>query len=301
MKHTFRWLIAAIISLFAAFALAACGSVGAGKSEAAAKPAAGGSELTVRMLDIGQGDALLLGKDGQWVLIDSGDVDHRPQMTAYLKKYGVKEISKVIITHPHADHVGGMAAVFKDVKVDAVYDNGVPTTTATYRTYLKTIKSKNIAYHKTKAGDTISLFKEVDFHVVAPVKILTEGKDNKPAMNSNSIVGRLTYGNFSMLFTGDAEKDEEKTILASKANVKSDILKVGHHGSKTSSGTDFLKAVSPKLALISAGRGNSYGLPHDVTLKNLQKAGIKTLRTDQDGTITITSTGSGEYSVKKEK
>ena len=137
--------------------------------------------------------------------------------------------------------------------------------------------------------------------MVAPVKIITEGKDNKPSMNSNSVVGRLTYGNFSMLFTGDAEKDEEKTILDSGANIKSDILKVGHHGSKTSSGQNFIKAVSPKLALISAGRGNSYGLPHDVTLKTLQKAGIQILRTDQDGTITITTTGSGDYSVKKEK
>lgn len=297
MKLILRFL-ACFIAVLAVLGLSACGSSGNAKSAA---PVADGSELTIRVLDIGQGDAILLGKDGKWALIDSGDVDHRPQMQAYLQKYGVKELSNVIITHPHADHVGGMAAVFKTVKVDDIYDNGVPTTTNTYRTYLKTIKEKKINYHKTKAGDTIAILPGVDFHVVAPVKILTEGKSGKPAMNSNSVVGRLSYGNFSMLFTGDAEKDEEKTILESGANIKSDVLKVGHHGSKTSSGTDFLKAVSPKFAVLSAGRGNSYGLPHDVTLKNLAKAGIKVLRTDQDGTVTITSTGSGDYSVKKEK
>lgn len=119
-------------------------------------------------------------------------------------------------------------------------------------------------------------------------------------MNNNSIVGRLTYGGFSMLFTGDAEKEEERTILDGGAKLQSDVLKVAHHGSKTSSSAAFLKAVSPKLALISAGAGNSYGLPHNVTLKTLGKAGIKVLRTDQDGTITITTDGSG-YEVTKSK
>lgn len=298
MRSWIKWILALLIA-----AAAAAGAMGCGGPETSKPPAdaKAGSALTIRMLDIGQGDAFLLGKDGKWAFIDTGDVDHRPALKQYLKKYGIKEVSKVIITHPHADHIGGMYALFQSVKIQDIYDNGVPTTTNTYRTYLKEIKSQHIAYHKVKAGDTIPLFDGVSFTVDAPVKILTEGKSNKPAMNSNSIVGRLSYGNFSMLFTGDAEKDEEKTILASGAAIKSNILKVGHHGSKTSSGMDFLKAVSPDLALISAGAGNSYGLPHPATLANLKKMNIPVLRTDQNGIVTITSTGAGKYEVTKEK
>lgn len=261
----------------------------------------GGSPLTIRMLDIGQGDSLLLGKDGKWVFIDTGDVDHRPQLKAYLKQYGIKEVSKVIVTHPHADHIGGMYALFQSVKIDDIYDNGVPTTTNTYRTYLKQIKEKKVAYHKVKAGDTIALFDGVEFKVAAPVKTINDGKSGKPDMNNNSIVGRLSYGNFSMLFTGDAEKEEEKDILDSHVDIKSTVLKVGHHGSKTSSTIPFLKAVSPELALISAGAGNSYGLPKAITLQHLEELHIPVLRTDRQGTITITTTGSGKYEVKKEK
>lgn len=294
MKKIFQMLMAMLMAVTMTAFAAGCGS---GEAKSAS---AGGAPLTIRMLDIGQGDAMLLEKDGEFVLIDAGDVDHRPQMQEYLAEYGVKELSKVIVTHAHADHMGGMYAVFKAVPVKDIYDNAVPTTTNTYRTYLKQIKKLNIPFHKTKAGDTISLFKDVDFAVVAPVKTINDGKSGNPDMNNNSIVGRLTYGDFSMLFTGDAEKEEERTILDSGAKVKSDILKVAHHGSKTSSSAAFIKEVSPKLALISAGAGNSYGLPHNVTLKTLDKAGIKVLRTDQDGTITITTGGSG-YEVTKTK
>lgn len=296
MKKIFQWFMAAVAAVVLSFAMAGC-SDGAKKESGAS----GGSTLAIRMLDIGQGDSLLLEKDGKWVLIDAGDVDHRPQMKEYIKQYGIKEFDKVIVTHPHADHMGGMLAVFQSAGVKDLYDNGVATTTNTYRTYLKQIKQKKIAYHKTKAGDTIPLFDGVDFKVVAPVKTIMDGKSGNPALNSNSVVGRLTYGDFSMLFTGDAEKDEEKTILESGANIKCDVLKVAHHGSKTSSSAAFLKAVSPKLAVISAGAGNSYGLPHDVTLNALKKQNISVLRTDQDGTITIETTGSGNYTVKKEK
>lgn len=299
IKRFFSWIVSFFI-IAASLSFAGC-SQASQNAPAAGAEGKGGSALTVRMLDIGQGDSLLLEKDGKWVFIDTGDVDHRPQLKECLKKYGIKEVSKVIITHPHADHIGGMYALFQSVKIHDIYDNGVPTTTNTYRTYLKQIKEKKIAYHKVKAGDTVALFDGVDFKVVAPVKTINDGKTGKPDMNNNSIVGRLSYGNFSMLFTGDAEKEEEKDILDSRANIKSTVLKVGHHGSKTSSTIPFLKAVSPELALISAGAGNSYGLPKAITLDHLKELHIPYLRTDQQGTITITTTGSGKYDVKKEK
>lgn len=310
MKRLLHWLAAWLLALFLALGAAGCsdGSSSTAGSGTSAPQAAGegphGSELAVHVLDIGQGDAILLSKDGKWALIDSGDVDHRPEMKRYLKEYGVDSLSSVIITHPHADHVGGMLAVFQTVPVEAVYDSGVPTSTNTYRTYLKQIKAKNIPFHVVKAGDVIPLFEDVDFHVVAPVETITEGKKKKPDLNNNSIVGRLTYGASSMLFTGDAEKDEEETILESGASLRSDVLKVGHHGSKTSSSPAFVKAVSPGAAVLSAGAGNSYGLPHQATLDRLAQGGVSHIfRTDRDGTVTFVTDGSGGFRVytKKEK
>lgn len=294
MKKLFQWLAA----LFLAAALALTAS-GCGGKKQEALPA--GSALTVRILDIGQGDAMLLSKDGEWALIDSGDVDHRPEMKKYLKDYGVKKLSKVIITHPHADHVGGMYAVFQAAEIGEIWDSAVPAATNTYRTYLKQIKARNIPFHKAEAGDVIPLFKDVEFRVAGPVKRITEGKKKTPDLNNNSIVGRLTYGGFSMLFTGDAEKAEERTILESGAELRSDVLKAGHHGSRTSTSKEFLRAVSPKAAVISAGAGNSYGLPHKETLTALEKAGVSVYRTDRDGTVTITSDGSESFTIKKEK
>lgn len=297
MRLFWRWLAACVLSLFMAL-----GAAGCSPGQKAEAPAQGGSELAVRVLDIGQGDAILLSKDGQWALIDAGDVDHRPDMKRYLKAYGVDTLSKVIITHPHADHVGGMLAVFQTTDVKEIYDSGVPTTTNTYRTYLKQIKARNIPFHVVKAGDVIPLFKDVNFEVAAPVKTLTEGKKKTPDLNNNSIVGRLVYGRSAMLFTGDAEKEEEETILESGADIRCAVLKVGHHGSRTSSSDAFLRAAAPGAAVLSAGAGNSYGLPHKQALDRLAKAGVEHVyRTDRDGTVTFTTDGSGAFRVTAEK
>lgn len=256
-------------------------------------------EMSVHILDIGQGDAILIGRAGEWALIDSGDVDHRTQMKAYLQKYGVKELKTVIITHPHADHLGGMYAVFQSVKVDRIYDDGQITTTSTYRNYLKEIKKRNIPYDTLKAGETVALVEGVPFEVLGPVKAAKDGQGH-PDLNNCSIVGRITYGKFSMLLTGDAEKEEENSILQTyRSHLKSDVLKVGHHGSRTSSGISFLTAVKPQAAVISAGAGNSYGLPHDITLKNLEKMSVSIYRTDRDGTITVRTDGI-KYTLGKE-
>lgn len=307
--HLFKKLAKAfMIILLAAvtgFALAGCGGSGASSSSAKA-PAAGaaktpakpGDKLIIRMLDIGQGDAFLLEKDGKFAMIDTGDVEHREALVKYLHEYGVKELSNVIITHPHADHMGGMKAVFDNIKVDNIYDDGVPTNTNTYKTYLKNIKTKNIPFHIPKAGETIALFDGVDFHVAGPVSEITDQK-GRPDLNNNSIVGKLTYGDFSMLFTGDAEKEEESAILKSGFGLKSDVLKVGHHGSRTGTTPSFLKAVTPKEAFISCGQGNDYGHPHKETMTKLENAGIHIFRTDRDGTVTLTTDGS-TYQIAKE-
>lgn len=301
-KNLMKFLAVLLLSLSLTAAFSACGSAAPSVSSGGAKTsdtAKGGSQLIVRMLDIGQGDAFLLEKDGKFVMIDTGDIEHRDQIVALLHKYKVKEISKIIITHPHADHLGGMNAIFKNFKVDAIYDDGMPAGTGSYKNYLKQIKEKKIPYHVLKAGDEVNFFDGVKFNVLGPVKVIKDQKENSD-FNNNSIVGRLTYGSFSMMFTGDAEQEEEKTILGKGGTLKSDVLKVGHHGSRTSTSPAFLKAVSPKNAFISCGQGNDYGHPHKVTIDKLEKAKVQIYRTDRNGTVTLTSDGSS-YRIEKER
>lgn len=302
IKKVIRLLMTLILSISLGFALAGCGGASGGASPSEkAKTTASESKgsLKIRMLDIGQGDAFLLEKDGKFVLIDSGDVEHREALTRLLQKYKVKELSKVIITHPHADHLGGMNAVFKNFKVDALYDDGMPAGTGTYKNYLTMIKSKKIPYKTLKAGDDLTFFDGVKFKVLGPVKKIKDQKGNSD-FNNNSIVGRLTYGKFSMMFTGDAEKEEEASILQKGGTFKSDVLKAGHHGSRTSTSPAWLKAVAPKEAFISCAQGNDYGHPHKPTLQKLEKAKVTIYRTDRDGTVTLTTDGT-KYSIRKER
>lgn len=294
VKKWARRLITFLLAAFAVFALSACGL----SSTGAAEDTGGGSPLTIRMLDIGQGDAFLLEKDGHFALIDSGDVDHRPQMKEYLKKYNVSELDNVIITHPHADHLGGMSTVLQTVKVGHIYDDGMASPTPTYRNYLRLIQKKKVSYDTAKAGETIEILPGVSFHVLGPVEQISKAKGNSD-YNNNSVVGRLEYGRFSMMFTGDAEKEEEASILKRGGDLRSTVLKVGHHGSRTSSSQSFLKAVSPKEAFISCGRGNDYGHPHESTLEKLEERHISIYRTDQDGTVTLSTDGQ-KYQISKE-
>ncbi len=212
IKQIWKYLLAIVLTLTVGLAAAGCGGGAAASSSAASKAksseAKSGKALTVRMLDIGQGDACLLEKDGKFVLIDSGDIEHRDTIVALLKKYHVKSLSKVVITHPHADHLGGMQAIFKNFKVEAIYDDGMPAGTASYKNYLKAIKANQIPYKALKAGDALTFFDGVSYKVLGPVKVIKDQKGNSD-FNNNSIVGRLSYGNFSMMFTGDAEKERK--------------------------------------------------------------------------------------------
>ena len=289
--------------------LTGCGSSArsAGSASSGSNAAAGaGKDLTVKMLDVGQGDAILIRTAEQTILIDTGDTDEHEKFAAALKKEGVKTVDKLIITHPHADHLGGASVVFKECEVRAVYDNGQTTNSKLYREYLKTIKAKGIAYQALRDGDTLDFGSGVSFKVLSPTEeMVKEGgknKDGKINLNLNSVVGRLTYGDFSMLFTGDAEQETEAGILQrhKAEEIKSLVLKSPHHGSKTSSSPAYLKAAAPEAALISLGAGNEYHHPHQVTLDKYAKMNMKVWRTDQSGTITVTSNGQG-YEIKGEK
>ena len=252
-------------------------------------------EITVKVLNIGQGDSILIQTGEKTVLVDTSDVDERDKLRAELKKADVKKIDTVILTHPHADHIGGMDVLLNEYPVGMVYDNGMPSTSKLYLGYVKKLKEKKIERKGLVAGDRVDLGGGAVFEVLGPsAQLVKEGnvKGYKHDPNNESVVGRLVFGDFSMMLTGDAEKKEEQAILAAdSANVKSTILKSGHHGSKTSSSADFLRAVQPEAALISCGVNNDYGHPHKETMKKYHALNIPIYVTAENGTITVTSDG----------
>ncbi len=261
--------------------------------------------LHVSMLNVGQADATLIQYKGKNMLIDTGDVDSRDALVKQLKDKKVKTLDVVLITHPHGDHLGGMAALFKAFQIKQIYDNGQAANTAMYKNYLKNIKTKNIAYKALKKGDTITLGDDVKFAVFSPGKPFTkentQGVSESGLTNDNSIVCKMTYGTFSIMFTGDAQKEVEEQLLKNYkgAELQANVLKVGHHGSKTSSSPAFVAAVKPADATISCGVNNQYKFPHKPTLDTLKKYHVNVYRTDKDGIISIISDGSS-YEIKKE-
>lgn len=261
--------------------------------------------LHVSVLNVGQADATLIQYKGKNMLIDTGDVDSRDALVKQLKEKHVKTLDVVLITHPHGDHLGGMAALFKAFPIKQIYDNGQAANTAMYKNYLKNIKTKNIAYKSLKKGDTITLGDDVKFAVLSPGKPFTkdntQGVSESGLTNDNSLVCKMTYGTFSMMFTGDAQKEVEEQLLKNYKGdqLQANILKVGHHGSKTSSSPAFVAAVKPSDATISCGVNNQYKFPHKPTLDTLKKYHVNVYRTDTDGMISIVSDGSS-YEMKKE-
>lgn len=256
--------------------------------------------LTVKVLDIGQGDAILIKSPAQTVLVDAGDVGTRDKLVSYIKKEGIRTLDKVIITHGHADHLGGMSALLDTVSIKQIYDSGVTTTTNLYRQYLTTVKKKNIPFTVVTAGDRIDIGGGAVLKILAPAKPYIKQGAN-PDLNNNSIVAKLIYGNFTMLLTGDAEQESEQQMLQrSREELNSLVLKGGHHGSRTSSRPAFLKAVGAQAVVISVGVNNDYGHPHEAVLRRYATANMKVYRTDQHGTITITSNGKS-YKIAKEK
>jgi competence protein ComEC len=275
--------------------------------EVAVTPAIQPSQnLTIAFIDVGQGDSILvILPNTKSLLIDGGEREGYGKVLATLHKHALSHIDVVVATHPHADHIGGLVDVIKNVDVGEVLDSGQVHTTQTFEDFLDAIEMKQIPLKPVRQGDSINLDPTVKIDVLNPPVNLLDGADNEAEFNDNSVVLKLTYGEFSALLTGDMEERNEARLVSENttAALDADVLKAGHHGSRTSSSLSFLNAVTPEVVIISLGAGNTYGHPHQEALDRISAAGVEHLfRTDIDGTITLTVNGSSSeyYSILTE-
>mgnify|MGYP001235059326 CR=1 FL=1 len=241
--------------------------------------------MRVHYIDVGQGDSILIQVNNKNLLIDAGPNDSTDNLISYLKKQNISKLDYVVATHPHEDHIGGMAAVIKKFQIGEFYAPKIISSTKTFESMTNALKSKNLKINSAREGVTIDLGKNTKCVMLAP------NSENYDNINNYSAVIKITYGNSRFLFDGDAEKLSENEIINKNLDLSSDILKVGHHGSTSSSSPAFLDKVSPKVAIISCGKGNNYGHPHKATLTALNKRKIQIYRTDIDGTIVFESDG----------
>ena len=239
------------------------------------------NKLKVYYIDVGQGDSILLSINNHNMLIDSGNYNDRFKLTKYFKNLGINKFDYFIGTHAHEDHIGSMSYIIKNFDIDHYI---MPSTKTDYNSYtyaIKALDKKGMSVEEPKIDSIIKL-DEVS------CKYLYYD-NNEEDLNNNSIIMKCTFFNNSFLFTGDTTSDVEKMIL--DKDLKSDVLKIAHHGSKYSSSAQFLEKVNPKYAIITCEKDNEYGYPHKVTLDKLSKLNVKVFRTDYDSTIISTSDG----------
>ncbi|WHX47624.1 ComEC/Rec2 family competence protein [Paenibacillus woosongensis] len=240
--------------------------------------------LRVIFLDVGQGASqLLISPSGKTMLIDAGNNDREQAMLDYLREYGVNRLDIVIGTHPDADHIGGLDRVIDHVDIGEIYMPKIQANTKTFESLLLSIKNKGLKVKTAKAGLVLEWDEDVQVTMVAPVQTY----DDK---NNMSAVVKVVYGNTSYLLTGDAERQSEKDMIESGADLQADVMLIGHHGSKSSTTLSFLKKAAPQYGVIQVGE-NNYGHPTSTVLDRLSKQGIEVYRNDLHGTVEIASDG----------
>lgn len=240
------------------------------------------SELTVHFIDVGQADAAILQCEDDTMIIDGGNVADSSLIVAYLKKLNIDNIDSMVCTHAHEDHFGGLSAPLSVMPVGAIYASPMESDSKTYQNFKRKAADQNTEIIHPVNYESFSLGS-------ARVEILA-CPDNADNLNNTSIILKVTHKNKSFLFMGDAEREEEQTLL-DRGLLKSDVLKVGHHGSDTSTSYPFLREVMPEYAVISVGKDNSYGHPTNEVLSRLRDADVKVFRTDLQGDIIMKSDG----------
>lgn len=270
-KEVFSIIMIAILSIF----LISCG-------KATQYGNKNDSNLKIHYIDVGQGDSELIQIGDKNILIDAGTSDKKA--LNYLKSLGIKKIDYAIATHPHEDHIGSMDDVIKDFDIGTFYSPKVTTTTKTFENMVKALKAKDLKMTMPKVGEEIKIGN-------ATLTFLAPNSDKYENLNNYSIVVKLKYGNNSFIFMGDAQDISEGEILKKQLDIKADVIKLGHHGSHSSTTQEFLDKVNPRYAVISCEKGNDYGHPHKETLAKLNAKNINVFRTDLNGTIIAESDG----------
>ena len=249
-------------------------------------------QMRVHFIDVGQADSTFIElSNGQTMLIDAGRSGDAGTIINYIKNLKYSNIDYVVATHPHDDHIGGMASVLNSFDIGKMYMPKQAHTISAFTNMLDVIENKNIDLYTAKAGVNIATHGAIKIDIIAPFA------DSYSNINNCSAMVKLTYGKTVMIFTGDSEKEIESQLDFS--NIDADVLKVGHHGSKSSSSTGFINAVSPDIAVISVGEGNSYGHPNSETIALLNQVGADVYRTDEQGTIVVTADKNKKITVDK--
>lgn len=238
--------------------------------------------LNVYFIDVGQADSILLENKGHYMLIDAGNNEDGPKLVNYFNEQDIKEFDYVVGTHAHEDHIGGMDDIIKNFKIDNFYMPDAITTTKTFEDVLAALEETNVIFQTPKVNQTFNL----QDTTITTLSVTADEKN----LNDTSIVLKVEHGTNTFLFMGDASTKIEKNLL--NKDIKSDVLKVGHHGSRYSTSLEFLKKVSPEYAVISVGENNTYKHPHEEILKRLEEQNIQIYRTDKQGTILAKSNGS---------
>lgn len=253
------------------------------------------ADLSVHYIDVGQGDCSLVVYGDETLLIDGGEAENSRFVTGYIASLGITQLDYIVATHPHSDHIGSLAEVIRTFDVENVIaprvsDDMIPTSSI-YEDFLLSLKEKGLRLKAAKPGDVYSMADMTVENDNTSFEILGPVENDYDDLNDWSVILKLVHGETSFIFTGDAEKRAENDVLDSGADVSADVLKAGHHGSSSSTGERFLSAVSPEIAVIQCGNGNSYGHPHAQVTELLDEYGAKTYRTDESGTVIIYSDG----------
>jgi len=243
------------------------------------------NNMVTHFIDVGQGDCILIQVNNKNLLIDSGTSDSKAKIISYLKNNNITKLDYIIATHPHDDHIGGMANVIKAFKIGAFYAPKATSSSQSFEDMIRALKSKGLKIKIAKPNITLDLGPDTTCIMLSPNK--TTYKDT----NNYSCAIKVSYKNSTYLFTGDLQKLSEDEILDKGYDLHAEVLKVAHHGSNTSTSEEFLNRVSPKIAVISCGASNSYGHPNRETLDKLKKLNCIIYRTDLDKNIVLISDG----------
>lgn len=281
MQNKILKKIILVLVVILSLSFAACSSESSSKKA----PISTGNELKVHFIDVGQGDSILVQFKDKNLLIDAGPRSSSNDLLKYLKGINLTKLDYVVATHPHEDHIGGMPEIIKNFEIGEFYAPKKQASTKIFQTMVEDLKKKNHKINVAKAGVSLDMDSDISVKMIAP------NSSDYENVNNYSAVIKVTYKDTSFLFTGDAEKLSEKEILQKKYDIKADVLKLGHHGSSTSSSKEFLDKVNPKIAVASLGKNNDYGHPHKEIIKAMKDRKISFYRTDELGTIVLKSDG----------